>query len=372
MKIICDDKIPFLRGVFEPYAEVVYLPGAAISAADVRDADALIVRTRTRCDATLLQGSSVRVIASATIGYDHIDTEWCSGHGIEWANAPGCNSGSVAQYVESALLTLSRLHGLDLGSLTLGIVGVGHVGSKVEQLARRLGMRVLLCDPPRAAAARLTVGTVSPTFSPTPAGVTPHAAEDFCSLDDLVAGSDIITLHVPLDDSTRYMFDATRLASMRRNQILINTSRGEVVDCSALRDLLARRHAAGISPSDHTPGGPGAAVLDVWENEPNIDRELLRLVDIGTPHIAGYSADGKAAGTTAAVRFVARRLEISNLSNWSVSPDSIPPATYSGYDVTRDSDALKSTPDNFEYFREHYPIRRENNDHSIVFSKGTG
>jgi len=346
MKIICDDKIPFLRGVLEPYAEVVYLPGAAICAADVRNADALIVRTRTRCDAALLQGSSVRVIASATIGYDHIDTEWCSGHGIEWSNAPGCNSGSVAQYVESALLTLSRLHGLDLGSLTLGIVGVGHVGSKVEKLARRLGMRVLLCDPPRA-------------FFPAPAGVTPHAAEDFCSLDDLVAGSDIITLHVPLDDSTRHMFDATRLASMRHDQILINTSRGEVVDCLALRDLLARRHAAGISPSDHTPGGPGAAVLDVWENEPDIDRELLRLVDIGTPHIAGYSADGKANGTTAAVRFVARRLGISPLRDWFVSPDSIPPAAYPGYDVTRDSDALKSTPDNFEFFREHYPIRRE-------------
>ena len=383
MKIICDDKIPFLRGVFEPYAEVVYLPGAEICASDVRDADALIVRTRTRCDAALLQGSSVRVIASATIGYDHIDTAWCSGHGIEWANAPGCNAGSVAQYVESALLTLSRLHGLDLGAQTLGIVGVGHVGSKVEQLARRLGMRVLLCDPPRAAAARLTVGTVSPAFSPAPAGddslavpvsstdqtspaffptpasVTPHAAEDFCSLDDLVAGSDIITLHVPLDDSTRYMFDATQLASMRPDQILINTSRGEVVNCSALRDLLARCHAAGISPSDHTPGGPGVAVLDVWENEPNIDRELLRLVDIGTPHIAGYSADGKANGTTAAVRFVARRLGISPLRDWSVSPDSIPPATYPGYDVTRDSDALKSTPDNFEFFREHYPIRRE-------------
>lgn len=351
MKIVCDDKIPFLRGVFEPYAEVVYLPGAAIGAADVRDAAALLTRTRTRCDAALLEGSSVRVIASATIGFDHIDTSWCESHGIAWANAPGCNAGSVAQYVESALLTLSRLHGLDLGELTLGIVGVGHVGSRVARIACRLGMRVLLCDPPRAAA--LNSG------HPAPDGFAGTSPEDFCDLDSVLTDADIITLHVPLDDSTFHLFDYARLASMRRDQILINTSRGEVVDCSALRDLLARRHAAGISPSDHTPGGPGAAVLDVWENEPAIDRELLRLVDIGTPHIAGYSADGKAAGTAAAVRFVARRLGISNLSNWSVSPGSIPPATYSGYDVTRDSDALKSTPDNFEYFREHYPIRRE-------------
>ena len=151
MKIVCDDKIPFLRGVFEPYAEVVYLPGAAIGPADVRDADALVVRTRTRCDRTLLEGSSVRAIASATIGYDHIDTAFCSSHGIAWANAPGCNSGSVAQWVEAVLLALASMNGLSLGSLTLGIVGVGHVGAKVFKVATALGLRTLLCDPPRAA-----------------------------------------------------------------------------------------------------------------------------------------------------------------------------------------------------------------------------
>ena len=323
MKIVCDDKIPFLRGVFEPYAEVVYLPGAAISAADVRDADALITRTRTRCDRALLEGSSVRVIASATIGYDHIDTAWCESHGIAWANAPGCNSGSVAQYVGSALGVLAERFGLDLSGLTLGIVGVGHVGSKVARLAERLGMRVLLNDPPRAAA---------------------EGPDGFVSLGELIAGSDIITLHVPLDSSTRYLFDARRIASLRPDQILINTSRGEVICGDALKRALKA-------------GRLKAAVLDVWENEPNIDPELAELAIIATPHIAGYSTDGKAAGTTAAVRVVARALGIAALSDWSVR---LPVAAGNDtYDVTRDSAALKSDLSSFEHLRESYPIRRE-------------
>ena len=344
MKIVCDDKIPFLRGVFEPYAEVVYLPGAAICAADVRDADALVVRTRTRCGRALLEGSTVRVIASATIGYDHIDTAWCSEHGIEWANAPGCNSGSVAQYVGSALGVLAERFGLDLSGLTLGIVGVGHVGSKVARLAERLGMRVLLNDPPRAAA---------------------EGPDGFVSLDELIAGSDIITLHVPLDSSTRYLFDAARIGSLRPDQILINTSRGEVVCGDALKRALKA-------------GRLKAAVLDVWENEPNIDPELAELAEIATPHIAGYSTDGKAAGTTAAVRVVARALGISPLSDWSVrlpvaagndadvmpdSPGRVMPDLighlYRPYDILRDSAALRADISSFEHLRESYPIRRE-------------
>ena len=177
MKIVCDNKIPFIRGVFEPWAEVVYLPGAETTPAVVRDADAVVTRTRTRCDAALLAGSSVRVVASATIGYDHIDTAWCEAHGILWRNAPGCNSSSVKQYIAAVLCTLARRHGLRLDALTLGVVGVGNVGSKVAEAAAQLGMRVLLCDPPRARA---------------------EGAEGFVDLDTLVAQSDIVTLHVPL------------------------------------------------------------------------------------------------------------------------------------------------------------------------------
>ena len=323
MKIVCDDKIPFLRGVFEPYAEVVYLPGAAITSSDVRDADALVTRTRTRCDSALLEGSSVRVIASATIGYDHIDTAWCSEHRIEWANAPGCNSGSVAQYISSVLVVLASRFDLDLGNMTLGIVGVGHVGSKVARVAQALGMRVLLNDPPRALA---------------------EGSDGFVSLEELIAGSDIITLHVPLSDSTRYLFDAARIGIMRPDQILINTSRGEVVCGDALKEALRN-------------GLLKAAVLDVWEHEPDIDPELAALVEIATPHIAGYSLDGKAAGTTAAVRVVARALGINELTDWSAN---LPPAAGNDtYDVTRDSDALKSDLSFFEHLRETYPVRRE-------------
>ena len=323
MRIVCDDKIPFLRGVFEPYAEVVYLPGAAITAADVRNADALVVRTRTRCDASLLEGSSVRVIASATIGYDHIDTGYCSEHGIAWANAPGCNSSSVAHYVASALTALGERFGLDLSAMTLGVVGVGHVGSKVARVAQALGMHVLLNDPPRALA---------------------EGPEGFVSLNEIIAKSDIITLHVPLDSSTRHLFDDMRIASLRPDQILINTSRGEVVDGNALKEALRNCRLK-------------AAVLDVWENEPHIDPELVQLVEISTPHIAGYSLDGKAAGTTAAVRTVAGALGIDSLKDWSVR---LPVAAGNDeYDVRRDSARLKADISSFERLREEYPVRRD-------------
>ena len=154
MKIVCDDKIPFLRGVFEPWAETVYLKGAAISARDVRDADALIVRTRTRCDASLLQGSRVRIVATATIGYDHIDTDWCERHGVRWVNAPGCNASSEKHYLASVLCTLSGKLPFDLRRAVVGVVGVGHVGRKVAAAAEALGCRVLCNDPPRRRAER--------------------------------------------------------------------------------------------------------------------------------------------------------------------------------------------------------------------------
>ena len=324
MKIVCDDKIPFLRGVFEPYADVVYLPGAAITAADVRDAAALITRTRTRCGRALLEGSSIRVIASATIGYDHIDTAWCEAHGIAWANAPGCNSGSVAQYLGSALVALSKRFDLDLSRMTLGIVGVGHVGTKVARVAQSLGMRVLLNDPPRAAV---------------------EGPASFVSLDEIIANSDIITLHVPLTEETRHLFDASRLASMRPDQILINTSRGEVVDGEALKNALKSHQIK-------------AAVMDVWENEPDIDPDLAELVEIATPHIAGYSLDGKAAGTTAAVRAVAKALGIAELSDFVVKLEPVTPDVPQ-YDVRRDSARLKSDLSAFEHLRETYPVRRE-------------
>ena len=348
MKIVCDNKIPFIRGVFEPWAEVVYLPGAETTPAVVRDADAVVTRTRTRCDAALLAGSSVRVVASATIGYDHIDTAWCEAHGILWRNAPGCNSSSVKQYIAAVLCTLARRHGLRLDALTLGVVGVGNVGSKVAEAAALLGMRVLLCDPPRARA---------------------EGAEGFVDLDTLVAQSDIVTLHVPLsregEDATWHLFDESRLAAMRPDQFLINSSRGPVVDGAALRAALQAKALRG-------------AVLDVWEGEPEPDRALMALLDIATPHIAGYSADGKANGSRMSVRTVAAVLGLP-LADWR--PADIPapaqPLEFSldasgksrqevlseailhTYDILADDRALRAHPERFEQLRGDYPVRRE-------------
>ena len=348
MKIVCDNKIPFLRGVFEPWAEVVYLPGPETTPGTVRDADAVVTRTRTRCDAALLAGSSVRVVASATIGYDHIDTAWCEAHGILWRNAPGCNSSSVKQYIAAVLCTLARRHGLRLDALTLGVVGVGNVGSKVAEAAALLGMRVLLCDPPRARA---------------------EGAEGFVDLDTLVAQSDIVTLHVPLsregEDATWHLFDESRLAAMRPDQFLINSSRGPVVDGAALRAALQAKALRG-------------AVLDVWEGEPEPDRALMALLDIATPHIAGYSADGKANGTRMSVRTVAavlglplaawrpadipapaQPLEFSLDASGKSRQEVLSEAILHTYDILADDRALRAHPERFEQLRGDYPVRRE-------------
>ena len=360
LKIVCDDRIPFIRGVFEPYADVLYLPGNEIDRASVKDADALIVRTRTICNKSLLEGSKVKIVASATIGYDHIDTAWCASAGIEWTNAPGCNSSSVQQYVVSVLCSLARRFNLNLCDLTLGVVGVGHVGSKVAAAARALGMKVLLCDPPRARR---------------------EGPEQFVGLDELVRHADIITLHVPLSkegpDTTWHMFDSQRIASLSSHQVLINTSRGEVVDNKVLKNALKT-------------GRIKASALDVWENEPEIDGELLDLLSIATPHIAGYSADGKANGTAAVVRAVASLLGLP-LEDWQ--PESIPvapqglsfsidageqslqdvlcKAVFHAYDVLEDDSSLRCAPSYFEQLRGDYPVRRDFSAFNIKLNGGS-
>ncbi len=360
MKIVCDNKIPFLRGALEPYAEVVYLPGAQTTAEVVKDADALITRTRTICNEALLAGSSVKAIATATIGFDHIDTAWCEANGIAWSNAPGCNSWSVKQYISSVLAVLAQRHGLRLDALTLGVVGVGKVGSKVAEVGRAFGMRVLLNDPPRERA---------------------EGRGAFTDLDTLLEESDIVTVHVPLTrsgaDATWHLFDAGRLARMRPSQILINSSRGPVVDNAALKDTLRN-------------GGLKAAVLDVWEGEPDLDPELVGLLDIATPHIAGYSADGKANGTTMSVRYLAKQLGLP-LTDWTASGVPAPEqplcftldasgksaqevlaeAVLYTYDVRRDSDALRADLGAFERLRGDYMIRREPSAFTLALLGGT-
>ena len=329
MKIVVDDKIPYIREKLALLAdELVCLPGAQIGPADVSDADALIVRTRTHCNEQLLKGSKVQLVVTATIGYDHIDTEYLRQAGISWTNCPGCNAGSVAQYVECSLLLLQRDRGLDLSHSTIGIVGCGHVGSKVEAMAHRLGMRVLVCDPP-----------LGPTFVP---------------LDTICREADVITFHVPLTDdgpyATRHMADADFFHRLARVPYIINTSRGSVVDNAALLQALQEQRVRD-------------AIIDVWEGEPMLSLPLLERVFIGTPHIAGYSADGKANADNMVINALCRHFHLNHPG--PVSAPTLPPDFhYTGcplelYNPLEDSQRLKDDPTKFEFLRNHYPLRRE-------------
>ena len=330
MKIVVDDKIPYIREKMALLAdEVVYLSGADITAADVKDADALVVRTRTHCNEELLAGSKVKFVATATIGYDHIDTDYLKRAGIEWTNCPGCNAGSVAQYLECTLLLLQQMKGLTLKGTTIGIVGCGHVGSKVKAVAERLGMRVLVCDPPLG-------------------------CDDFVSLDTIEREADVITFHVPLtregEYATYHLADEQFFQRLARKPYIINTSRGEVVDNKALLSALQQQLV-----SD--------AVLDVWENEPHLNLELLGRVFIGTPHIAGYSADGKVNADNMVIDALCGHFHLPHPG--SIIPPALPenhidtgsPLDY--YNPLTDSEKLKADASQFENIRNHYPVRRE-------------
>ena len=244
MKIVADANIPFLEGVFEPYAEVVYKDGREIRREDCLDADVLITRTRTRCNADLLEGTAVKMISTATIGTDHIDLPWCAEHGIEVYNAAGCNAGGVMDYVFSALYGVAARKKIPLQNAKLGIVGVGHVGKKVERAGRKLGFEILRCDPPRAER---------------------EGPEGFYTLDELLAEAQIVTIHVPLDDSTRGMCNDEFFSKIQPGAIFINAARGEIVDEAAL--LRARPKL-------------GALVIDTWCNEPDVDQRLLVECDV--------------------------------------------------------------------------------------------
>ena len=444
MKIIADEAIPYLKGIFENECEVEYYPGSEITPQRVKDADALIVRTRTKCNAQLLEGSKVKVIASATIGTDHIDRAWCQSHNIALFNAPGCNSGGVLQYFLTALFkclstrelwqkflnsapdagadaaaagedaaaagaatadgAAGAAAGAAAGSVagvdgtadgaataagdsasesapfTVGVIGVGNVGSKVAAACEGLGFEVLRNDPPKERQQTLAYNS---------GYLRIVDFKDYYSLDYLLENSDVVTLHVPLDETTRGMADASFFARMKPGAIFINSSRGEVVDEAA---LLANLHKL------------AAVVLDVWVGEPNINRELLQSAFIATPHIAGYSAEGKIKGTQMAVEAIRRYMRDNGLtastaasSTHSVgaTPAATAPATTAGvtpaaagtctipeeqpipvdfrgknideisqmleriFPIQELSDALKANPHTFEEMRNNYNYRHE-------------
>lgn len=323
MKVIVDHKIPYIKEAISKIAdEVVFLPGDAFTKEEVKDADALIVRTRTRCNRELLEDTKVKFIATATIGYDHIDTEYCREAGIVWTNCPGCNAGSVEQYIHAVLLLLKEKKGLDLQKAVLGIVGVGHVGSRVKRMAESLGMKVLLNDPPRA----------------------DRGEEGFVDLQTIIRECDVITFHTPLNREGKYvtyhLVNEDFLFSLERTPFIINASRGEVVDTASLLAALAA-------------GKVRDAIIDTWEYEPNISKELMEVAYLATPHIAGYSADGKANATRMSLEALCKYFGVE--AEFGI----VPPEGPQDYDPTRDSDWLKAAPGKFEWFRGNYPVRRE-------------
>lgn len=329
MKVIIDKAIPYIQGVLEPFAEVLYLDGKAFTTEDVKDADMLIIRTRTRCDKALLDGSSVKLISTATIGFDHIDLDYCAANDITVTTAQGCNAAGVLQWVAAALVMLSKREGWQPEERTLGIVGVGNVGRLVEEYARAWGFKVLRCDPPR------------------------HAIEggDFLPLEEVVAASDIVTFHTPLDSTTYHLINESITRLMRPDATIINASRGEVANTATL--LKASQ----------------TLLLDVWEQEPNIDLALLAKALVTTPHIAGYSSQGKANATAAVIAAAAQHFSLP-LEGWypaQVQPARRQPikwnemcATIGQYcDLEAQSAELKSHPEEFESLRNNYHYREE-------------
>ncbi len=310
MRIVCDAHIPFLLEAVQkawPQVEIIPLKPEEIDASAVKDADVLIVRTRTQVNETLLADSNVQLVCTATIGYDHIDTAYCESQGIRWMSCPGCNAQAVCDYIEEALQE-TRAQG------TIGIVGVGHVGSLVAKMAERRGMKVLLNDPPKG------IGV---------------------SLDFIAQNSDIITFHVPLDKTTYHLCNDTFLNKCKPNAFIINAARGGVVDEQA---LLRSGHSF---------------ILDTWENEPNIHPEILAKALLASMHIAGYSVAGKRNASQMCLNAIAelfnlQKIDISKSRGLDISKQK--GDTAPGW-ISRISDQLKADPTAFEALRKAYPLR---------------
>lgn len=329
MKVIIDSAIPYIKGVLEPYAEVDYLPSSEIMAKSVKECDALIIRTRTRCDKALLDNSKVKFIATATIGTDHIDIPYCLSKRIIIASAGGCNARGVLQWVAASLKYVCMTDNRSPQDYTLGVVGVGNVGSLVVEYAKLWGFNVMACDPPRAK----------------------REGGEFYPIEELAAKCDIITLHTPLDSTTKHLVNGQLLDIMGGNTTIINASRGAVVDNN---EIVKRSNRY---------------IFDVWENEPNITPDVLQRSALATPHIAGYSKQGKANATAMSVRALASFFGFPLLT-WY--PSDITPTTPKEIEwselcntiddycpILEQTTQLKSHPESFEDMRNNYDYRNE-------------
>lgn len=331
LKIIIERNIPFIKGVLDDLAQVEYLSAEEIDADAMRYADALICRTRTRCNADLLHSSRCSFIATATIGTDHIDLDYCNHRGITVANAPGCNAPAVAQYV---FASLAHVINQPISNYTIGIVGVGHVGSIVERWATQLGMKLLLCDPPRAEI---------------------ECTNNFVSLDEIARHCDIITFHTPLTPNGKYpthhICDDNFINSLSHKPIIINCARGGIFDTQAVINALDAGKIANV-------------IVDCWEGEPQLNPTLLEKASIATPHIAGYSREGKIRATAMALEAIARHfnLSIPNVAQ-GVAPGAAQNVTMQSitqsYNPIIDTQALKASPNAFETLRNNYNYRPE-------------
>lgn len=351
MKIVADSTIPYLPGIAEPFAEVDYCPAHLFSAERVREADALIVRSINKCTRELLAGSRVKLITTATIGFDHIDTSYCDQAGITWHNAPGCNAEAVAQYLLTSLVALSLRRDEPLCGKVLGIVGMGHIGRRVERLCRAYGLEVLRNDPPRA---------------------EQEGEAGFVSLQQIAEEADIITLHVPLTRGgahpTYHLVNSDFLNRLTRKPWLANACRGAVHDTEAL--LEARKR-----------GQVSELILDCWENEPTIHPDLLRLAAIATPHIAGFSADGKANATRACLQAIGQHfgVTVERINQVTPPPPSEPVIDLDRFSTHRVEQALfhsfcppavdatlRAGSEPFEWLRSHYNHPREFAAYSLL------
>lgn len=353
MLIVADENIPLLDAFFAGFGDIRRVPGRSIDRATVEQADVLLVRSVTNVNRALLEGSKVRFVGTCTIGTDHLDLDYFTEAGICWSSAPGCNARGVVDYVLGSLMTLAEIEGADLTQRTYGVVGAGEVGGRLIKVLKGLGWNVKVCDPPRQAA----------------------EGGEYVSLEQIIEQCDVISLHTPLtrngDDATWHLFDQQRLQQLKPGTWLINAARGQVVDNAALRQVLLEREDL-------------QAVLDVWEKEPEVDPALAELCVLATPHIAGYSLDGKQRGTAqiyqaycafsgqpAAIQ-LSDLLPATWLSEVSLHGDSDPAWALAMlcrgvYDPRRDdADFRRSLVGNvaeqrraFDVLRKQYPVRRE-------------
>ncbi len=364
MIIALDEVIPYGYQAFARAGEVRHYAAHRLSRNDLKDVDALVVRSATKVNAALLEGTPVRFVGTATIGMDHVDQEYLSSRGIRFVNAAGSNANSVAEYVTASLLVLAARHGWDLASRSIAIIGVGNVGSRVELKARALGMQALLCDPP------LRDTTGDPRYQPL----------------EQVLGADILTFHVPLTRTgpypTFHMIGESVFGRLTGRQYIMNSARGSVFDEPSLKHALRDGRLQG-------------AALDVWENEPRIDFDTVDLAEIATAHIAGYSLDGKVRGTGMILDEIARFFGLN--ITWDTSPLFPPPTrlkldgraqpweairkvVLQAYDVMSDDRRLRALrglpPDDaargFDRLRDLYLHRPEFNHFIVEYPRESG